>query len=385
LPAKVAVVRCESYERSVVESSILTAVNLIGGINTSVKAGDRVLLKPNLCLPEPPERCLTTHPEVVRCIAQLCIKAGAKVIIGDNPVGEASPARLDHIWDSTGMSSVTGDLNCSRSLLDKDITAHSCTIEDNEYSFFISREVFSADSIINMPKFKTHSLMTFTGAVKNLYGLLPGNSKKKLHSELPEHDRFAELLTAVYKLVKPKLHIMDAVIGIEGDGPGTRGEKRYIGLILAGTDGIALDAVSSMLMNVKPSNVPTNRIGGLLGLGENDIEKIEVLGESLDKYIIKNYKLPMTCLYHSKLTQKLFNIARAYIKINTDKCKRCGLCIENCPNSAVKDQDGTVYIDQKTCIACMTCQEICPSGAVESKRPDFYKQLKQLDRNKSTN
>ncbi len=375
---KVAVVSCENYHRESIELAIRKAVNLLGGISKFIKPGKKVLVKPNLCLAEPPYKCLTTHPEVVRAITLLGIEAGSRVVVGDNPVGDADRSRLNHIWESSGIASVLEGIDYERSFLDKEIDAFVSRINQKDYNFYMSRDIFSMDCIINTPKFKTHSLMTFTGAVKNLYGLLPGNSKRILHSELPVQADFASLLTEIYRLVSPGLNIMDAVIGIEGDGPGAQGIRRKIGLIMASEDGIALDSVAAKLMNIEPSLIHTNRIGTEKGIGESRLEQIEIVGESLEGYIMKDFKYPVTFRYNPDITHKIFNLSRAVVQISAEKCKTCGLCIPNCPVDSISISEGTAKIDQSTCISCMTCHEICPEAAVFAKRSSFYKQLARM-------
>ncbi len=374
-------VACDNYDRANVEQSIEKAINLLGGISQFIRPGMKVLIKPNLCLAEPPDKCLTTHPEIIRKIALMSSQAGAEVIVGDNPVGDADRSRLNAIWERTGVASVLEGVPYERSFLDSSMIAFSSSINGKDYSFYISEDILSLDLIINIPKFKTHSLMNYTGAVKNLYGLLPGNSKRKLHSELPVQEDFAALLTDIYKLVSPRLNIMDAVIGIEGDGPGVQGTKRKIGLILASDDGIALDSVATRLMNLDPEAVHTNRIGGEKGLGEVDENNIEILGECLEQYVMRDFKHPMTFRFSADITHKLFSLSGVSVRINRDECKACGLCIKNCPAGSIQIKDKTAVIDGKTCISCMTCHEICPEGAVSTGRSTFYTQLKSL-RNK---
>lgn len=378
MTSKVAIVACDNYDRDTIERSVCKAIDYLGGITQFVKPGGNVLIKPNLCLPELPEKCYTSHPEIIRTLANLCNEAGTKVVVGDSPVGDADRTRLNYIWEQTGIAAALHGIRYERSFIDRNMTPFHSNIKEREYSFYVSQEVLSMDLIINVPKFKTHSLMTFTGAVKNLYGLLPGNSKKKLHSELPEHEDFASLLVDIYQRIRPGLNIMDAVIGIEGNGPGTQGVKKKIGLIMASNDAIALDSVCAKLMNLEPQYIHTNRIGALKGFGEMNIGSIEMLGEPIEKFIMKDFILPVTFRYRPDITHRIFSLSRTYMKIEQGKCKACGLCSLNCPAMSIIMKDGFAQIDQETCISCMTCHEICPEGAVYPERSSFYKQLRKL-------
>jgi uncharacterized protein (DUF362 family) len=376
--AKVALVACGSYSAGEVQRQLGRALELLGGAGRFVKAGQRVLLKPNLCLPQAPERALTTHPEIIRQLAYWFGLTGARVVVGDNPVGDATQDRLDVIWNECGMQEALKDIPYTRSLLNKNMREFKIHIDGTSYSYFVSQEVLDCEAVVNVPKFKTHSLMTFTGAVKNLYGLLPANSKKTLHYQLPEHDKFAEMLVSIYSTVKPALHVMDAVVGIEGDGPGTKGEPRHIGLLMASTDGIALDAVATRIMGLGASRIPTSAAAVRLAAGEVDPENIEIVGDDLDVFIQTDYKIPETSVYHKDLTKKLFRLSKSFIRINQDKCHRCGLCAANCPTSVIDVKEGRYSIRLEVCIGCMTCHEICPAAAVETERPLIYQQLKDL-------
>ncbi len=374
-----ALVPCASYDRDVVARSVAEAINLVGGIRQFITGpGQKVLVKPNLCLPEPPEKGLTTHPEVVRQIVRLCQDVGANVTVGDNPVGKPNDSRLELVWERSGMARIMDDLRCQRSRLDRDLIMFFSEIRGKPHRYFISKEILSMDLVINAPKFKTHSLMTLTGAVKNVYGLLPGNSKRKLHGELPEREDFATFLVDIYSLVSPRLHIVDAVIGIQGEGPGIKGERRNVGLILASQDGVALDAILTRLMNVEPESVHTTRIAGQRGLGESNLDRIKIVGESLQPYIMTDFKLPRTFRYHNDLIRKAFGLGRSYVEVDRDRCRGCALCMDSCPVSAIALSEMIAAIDTTACIECFTCQEICPSGAIRFVRAPFYEQLSRL-------
>lgn len=383
MTSKVAVVACENYSEKEIRKQLERALELLGGIEQFVKPLDRVLIKPNLCLPQPPERCLTTHPEIVKQLALICSKGDGKIIVGDNPVGDATEDRLDFIWNTCGMESSLKEINYARSLINKDMQEFKVNIDDSEYSYLISREVLECEVLINVPKFKTHCLMTYTGAVKNLYGLLPGNSKKTLHYQLPEHDKFAKLLAHICSTVKPTLNVLDAVIGIEGDGPGMKGEIRPIGLIMISSDAVALDAVASKIMGLEPYDIPTTVAGAQLGVGQANLNNIELLGDNIEEFIAKDYKIPKTSIYHKDLTKKLFRLSKSNIKINKEICIRCKLCINNCPAAAIDTIDNGLEIIPSKCIGCMSCHEICPSAAIEAERPLIYQQLKDMKNRKA--
>ena len=377
-----AIIPCENYNELTVDRCITRAVDALGGVDAFVPPKAQVVLKPNLCLAEPFDKHVTTHPQVVRSIMKLFATKNADIVIGDNPVGDANVTRVEHIFAISGMEKALRGFSYQRSLLQNNLIQLINTIDGQTYPFYVSNDVMQADLLINIPKFKTHTLTLFSGCVKNLFGLLPGNSKRVLHSKLPQREKFCEFLLGVYEKVRPGLHIMDAIVGLEGDGPGTKGIQRKLGLILAGTDGIAVDTVAAMLINLSPESILTNRIGQEIGLGETDPQNIEIVGCGLDEVKIKDFKLPFGATYTSAFTERLFTLARAYLKINLEKCKKCKLCYQNCPSGAIMIQNNKMEINQQKCISCMICNEICPYGAIDSERPQFYHQLKQMRKEK---
>ena len=378
----VAVVRCPDYTEKSVYSSIKRAIELLGGMDRFFSDGQRILLKPNLCLPEPPERAITTHPEIVRQLARILKELNCQITVGDNPVGMVDTMRLDHIWKTTGMERVAQELGLTRSYLFDDLQRYVCNINGSEQEFYLSSELFGFDGIINLPKFKTHTLMTFTGAVKNLFGLLPGNTKRILHCNLPEHDGFAQLLLNLHHTVRPCLSITDAVAALEGDGPGSGGRRRDMHLLLASDNCIALDILSSRLMNIHPSEVPVNRVAVDMGYYPFDYYDMDIVGEDIDRCIDEDFVLPNTRYYNRNVVKKIFTFAKTGVRIDPGSCRLCGLCKENCPTNAIEEQSGYMQIIGPKCISCMTCHEICPHEAVRIERPEFYGQLTGLKEKK---
>ena len=379
----VSIVKCPDYSGETVRSSIKKAVDLIGGMEKFIFDGQRVLIKPNLCLPEPPEKSITTHPEIVRQTVNLCLERMTDVTVGDNPVGVLDISRLDYIWKKTGMKLLSEEMCFKQSFLLYNLLRYTSVINGKEQEYYISKDLFDFDCIINLPKFKTHTLMTFTGAVKNLFGVLPGNSKRMLHCSLPAHEHFAKLLLDLHRIVQPRLNIMDAVTVLEGDGPGSGGKNRKIGLIMASDNGIALDIVASSLMNIHPGDVPTNNVAIRDGYFQHGYFDITVVGEDMDKCRINDFLLPSTHLYNQNIIRKLFSIAKTSIHIDQQACSRCGLCQVSCPIGAIRSQNNRINVVNEECISCMLCHEICPCAAIQIERPDFYRQLTSLKKEKN--
>jgi ferredoxin len=211
-------------------------------------------------------------------------------------------------------------------------------------------------------------MMVMTAAVKNLFGCIPGKKKVQWHFNTGiDHKAFAQMLVELTALLKPRLNILDAVLGMEGNGPGS-GDPRFLGLILASQDAISLDVVSGIILGLSPMQVPVIRAARETGIGESRVECINVLGESLDDVKVKDFILPQ--FMHTEwpipewLRRCLKNALTTRPVINHEICIRCGLCRDDCPQGAIGERHGVLRIDYRNCIRCFCCQEFCPKGAI---------------------
>jgi uncharacterized Fe-S center protein len=231
----------------------------------------------------------------------------------------------------------------------------------------ISRAVLEADIIISLPKFKTHGLTVITGAIKNSYGFLPGAQKARLHRAAASPERFHEMMVDVFRLRVPDLFLVDAVVGMEGNGP-VSPDLRDIGLILASDNGVALDAVIAAMMGCEPGRLRFLQKANEVGLGDYDLSTIEVIGELKP---LPDFKLPPLSGerdFHNKNIQEALR-SRAILRPQADSklCTGCGTCVEQCPVSALSMSDQLPQVDAKRCITCFCCQEICPEKAMTLK------------------
>src|SRR5699024_6080253 len=139
--------------------------------------------------------------------------------------------------------------------------------------FMMAAQVEEADALINLCKMKTHQLERITGAVKNMYGCIYGFYKAKGHTQYQDAHSFTRRLVDLNTYVKPRLHIMDGIVAMEGNGPGS-GEPVPMNVILMSRDPVALDSVFCHLIHLDPRLVPTNDQGEKMGLGVWQPEKI---------------------------------------------------------------------------------------------------------------
>jgi uncharacterized protein (DUF362 family) len=118
------------------------------------------------------------------------------------------------------------------------------------------KPILEVDKVINIPKIKTHMMTVYSGAVKNLFGVIPGSYKPEYHLRFEDTNDFADVLVDICSFVKPVLTVMDAVVGMEGYGP-TNGSPKQVGLIISGANPYELDVVASKTIGLEPKQVPT--------------------------------------------------------------------------------------------------------------------------------
>jgi uncharacterized protein (DUF362 family)/Pyruvate/2-oxoacid:ferredoxin oxidoreductase delta subunit len=371
--SSVSIVRCAEYDRNLIFAAVKQAVDLLGGMRTFVKPGERVLIKPNLLKGKAPEAAVTTHPEIVRAVIRLVREAGGEPMVGDSPgMGE-----LRKVSEKAGILAVVNEEGATLVELDEAVQVRN---QGRFQRFEIARAAYEADAIINLPKLKTHGMTTITGAVKNLFGCVPGKRKVQWHFNTGvNHELFATMLNELCALLKPRLTIMDAVIGMEGNGPGS-GEPRQIGVVIAGQDPVAVDVVSSSVLGVSLEKLPLIRAAAAAGYGETQPDRITILGESIANVAIKEFRLPP----QEHLEWRLPEWTRLVLKdalttkpvIDNRSCIQCGICQGHCPQGAIENRGGELVIRYRDCIRCFCCQEFCPQGAITVGRGWALKILK---------
>ena len=324
-------------------------------------AGKKVLIKPNVLRIAQPEEGIVTHPAVLQAVVQAVEEQHpASVIVGDNP-GLFNYGDNERCFEQTGLMQAAGgyyqNIGTESVQMDFDPTLLS--------QVGVSKAVLDADVVISLPKFKTHGLTVITGAIKNSYGILPGGLKAKLHKAAGTPERFQEAIVDVFRLRVPDLFIMDAVLGMEGNGPASP-DLRDIGCILAADNAVAMDAVMAAMMGLEPGRLRSLQKARELGLGDFDLQNIEIMGE-LEQ--IGDFKLPPVSGEYHMANQDIQEMMRtkAGLKPQADPelCTGCGECIEHCPVSALSmGNDNIPEVDAETCITCFCCQEMCPEKAM---------------------
>lgn len=363
---RVAVVKCRNYEQDLVDRQVDRCLQLMGGLSRYVKKGDRVLLKVNLLSPEPPEKAITTHPAVVAALIKRVQALGAHPVVGDSSGGLiVGRSRTHRSFIKSGIKEVADRLGAETVNFD---TAGVVAVDNprgvEPRLLHIAKPVLDADVVITVPKLKTHSAALFTGAVKNMYGTVPGALKMEYHRLAPRPADFTRILLDIFQVTKPHLAVMDGIMAMEGNGPAA-GSPKHLGLILASSDSVALDAVACHIIGLNPERVSTLQQAAGRNLGQACLAKIQVVGTDIAELPVRDFKLPSNALLErvpSFIGSYLLGMLRARPVIQKDKCTGCRICVDNCPAGAIRFADSPL-VDYRTCIDCLCCHELCPQRA----------------------
>ncbi|MGE5329651.1 MAG: DUF362 domain-containing protein [Deltaproteobacteria bacterium] len=366
---KVILIKCDSYDQDEVSEAMDKVFEHLGGIDKYIKKDNNVFIKSNLLMKKKPADAVTTHPVIIEEIAKRAAAAGADVVIGDSPGGFYNEDVLKGVYSSCGYNGIKKADNIR---LNYNTSSKEVAFENGRVAkrLTIIEPAADADLIINVPKIKTHMMMTYTGAVKNLFGLIPGALKAEYHLRMKDTQNFAQLLVDICECSRPQLSIMDAVIGMEGEGP-SAGKPRKVGLIIASTNPYALDVAASHIIGIKPNEIPTVKAAKERGLPAN-IKEIEIVGEDITNFIIKDFKLPDSLRDIRFSKNKVFGFLTEYLKpkliFDREKCIACKRCMNHCPAKAVVIEGKQPVVDLSKCIRCFCCHELCPQKAIEIKK-----------------
>ena len=371
--ARVALKACASYDELSVQQAIDEIFALCGGIETFVKPGDRVLVKLNLLMKRSPEQATTTHPAVAKAIVRAIMRAGGVAILADSPGGPYTKGMLAGVYEACGMNAVARETGC---LLNDDFSTTTRYLQSGKAArkLDLIGVLDHVDSVITVGKLKTHGLTTMTGCVKNLYGTIPGTTKVEYHARYQDVSLFSDMLVDICACVKPCFAILDAVVGMEGEGP-SGGRPRTIGALLGGVNPHAVDAVGARLIGLKAQQVTTLQAAQRRGI----LPEIELAGDPIEPLVIDDFDIPMGLRKGSwvRLMNRLPQPLRPRPVFTHKKCDGCGTCVRACPAKAISmDEKRRPHVDVKACIRCYCCQELCPKTDVEVRRNPIFAWLK---------
>ena len=363
----VAITRCEDYTPSKVFRAVKEAVDLLGGMGQFVTQGQKVLLKPNLLSARPPDSAVCTHPAIVEAVAGLVSVIGAKCSVGDSPsIGAENWNKYNRLLRLTGMMAAIERTGI------RTVRFDDCPVEKDVpkakvfHRLPLTKALDDFRVLINLPKFKTHGLVLFSGAVKNLFGCVPGRRKAMFHLQAGDNpEMFAQMLVDVLRAVRPPLSIMDGIVGMDGQGPGA-GRRRNFGLIMASADPVALDATACRVAGIDPMIVPTIRLASEQGLGI--ATGVEVLGLQPEEVRIDDFLVPQGGDMVSRMPKPIYRALRNQLVVSPtfirEKCTGCRQCVEMCPINSISGEENRLRINYSQCIRCYCCHEVCPQEAI---------------------
>ncbi len=259
-PFSVAFTPCSSYDLKVVEQAIARQIDKLGGLQSLVRRGDRVLIKPNFIAPRPAEQAVQTHTSVILSTAKLLKDYGACPFVGDSPAWGG----VEACAKAQGLDGPLKHLGIELVQLDRPQTV---TIGPDQRRVGISAHVLEADAIFNLPKLKSHQQMMGTFAIKNMFGCVSGKQKPYWHfARGASQAQFAEFLIQIFDAIGPVLNLVDGIVAMDQDGP-INGRPRPVHWLIGGRDPMAVERACARLIGLPPENLPMVQAAQRLGYG----------------------------------------------------------------------------------------------------------------------
>ena len=378
------IVKCPDYSKA--EETLEELITMMGGMSAFVAPDEKIAFKVNLLRPAKPEEAVSTHPAVVTALGKMVRKQGAGALIAESPGAgyQYNKKILETVYRTCEMTNAAEDAGIDLNL---DTTYRTVSYPNGSLikRFEVITPVLKADGVFNLCKLKTHLFMHMTGAVKNNFGVIPGLTKPGYHAKLHDTGLFANMLLDLAEYVSPRLSIMDAVVGMEGEGPGA-GEPRQVGLLLASESPLALDVVASEIIGLKRQSNPVLIEAEKRDIHPNRLDEVDIVGPDIAELRIPDYKFPATMFegmglgplpWWQRAMQPFFKDGMsAKPHIVKDKCIACGACHDACPMHVITIVDEKyARIDDENCIRCYCCHEMCPNDAVEIRQGLLYRIL----------
>ena len=377
----VSIIKCTQYVFDACLAALRAVLAPIDGLGW-VKPGMRIAVKANLVTMLKPEAAATTHPVLLCALAELLRERGASAVIGDSPGGLYNAAYLAGVYRATGVNAAERYGAVLNQDFSQAIAEHpdAMVMKSFQYTAWLDR----CDGIIDFCKLKSHGMMCMSAATKNLFGTIPGTMKPEYHFRYPNHMDFARMLVDLAEYWKPQLTIVDAVVGMEGNGP-TAGTPKPIGCLIAGASPHRVDLVCAKILGLRREQVPTLQAALERGLIPESVDGLALSGDP-EAFVVPDFVRIETksgVLFQNSFHGVLGRIATPFMlrhiasrpRVNKPECVGCRKCAEICPAKAIVMKKHRPVIDRRACIRCFCCQEFCPKGAMKVARPPLARLL----------
>jgi len=371
----VSLIKNTAYGRDRLIKDVEKHFEHLGGLEKIIPENAKVVIKPNLVSGEKPEKAVTVHPDLVYAIVEVVKRRTSDITIAESPGGPHSDVRLKNIYKVTGLA----DIDCEK--------IYEPQVKEIEYpdgirckTFSVIKEIAEADVLISAAKLKTHGMMAYTGAVKNLFGAIFSLEKVEFHFRYNNRSDFSDMILDLCLALKPTVSFIDGIVGMEGEGP-TSGTPKAANCTIAALNPFACDVVGASLIGID------EKISGQLARSYDRgltprIDGIEIKGDSFEELKTK-FDIPVSLenTVSFGFLKVLPKGIRSFIErtlapkpvVIKDGCVGCGKCVESCPQKTIHIKDKKAVIKYGDCIRCYCCQELCPQHAVEIKSRKIYK------------
>ncbi len=273
--AKVSITECRTYDAGAVRAALIKALEPLGGLDF-LRPGMRIGLKMNLVTLKNYHAAATTHPVLLAELARLITERGAEAVIGDSPGGPFSVPYLRSLYVPAGLSiaeKAGARLNLDTRVEESAFPAGKI-LKNVTYTGWLT----DCDAIITCAKLKTHAMLGMTGAVKNQFGIIPGLMKPEFHALYPEVSDFCNMLIDLNEFIKPRLAIIDGIVGMEGNGP-SAGTTREIGCLIASDNVYHADVAMAYIMGLAPADMPLIHAAYERGLAPENVAELDIAGD----------------------------------------------------------------------------------------------------------
>ena len=363
--------RCGGYAPEELLRQVEEAFTALG-VWEELKPGMQVVIKPNLVMSSKPEAAIATHPALVAAVGRCVQKAGGEVIIAESPGGPYTPAAMKAVFRGCGYADMAKEWGFTlyTECKSREVSLPGA-VRCRQLS--VVEPFLTRDYLIDLAKLKTHSMVDFSGAVKNLFGAVPGLQKPELHCRFPEKQPFSEMLVDLCDFLKPDLCFLDGILAMEGNGP-TGGSPRKAGVLGASKSPYALDVCGAALIGLEPESVLMLKEAHRRGLGPISPKECQLLKEQVETLAQPDFvkaKASSTDFLDrvpAFLRPAAKRLATPAPKIRRKECVGCGKCAESCPQHTIAIREGKAVIDYKQCIRCFCCHEMCPKHVIDIRR-----------------